>query len=45
MVKVLPLGDPVVPRRLGFMEGQISVPDDFNRMGEDAILALFAEQP
>ncbi|MBK5969839.1 MULTISPECIES: type II toxin-antitoxin system Phd/YefM family antitoxin [Thiorhodovibrio] len=44
MVKVVPLGEPVVPQRLGFMAGQISLPDDFNRMGEAAILAPFAEQ-
>ncbi|MBK1650451.1 type II toxin-antitoxin system Phd/YefM family antitoxin [Rhabdochromatium marinum] len=45
MVKVIPLGEPAIPQRLGFMAGQIRVPDDFNRMGEDAILALFGEQP
>jgi len=27
--------------RIGFMRGQISVPADFDRMGEDEILAMF----
>ena len=37
-----PTGDQV--RRLGFMAGQISVPDDFDRMGtaDDEIERLFA---
>jgi prevent-host-death family protein len=28
-------------KRLGFMSGQISVPDDFDRMGEEEINRLF----
>ncbi len=28
-------------RRLGFMEGQISVPDDFDRMGKEEIERIF----
>lgn len=28
-------------RRLGFLAGQIEVPEDFDRMGEDTITALF----
>ncbi|MPZ57277.1 MAG: type II toxin-antitoxin system prevent-host-death family antitoxin [Rhizobiales bacterium] len=28
-------------RRIGFMAGQIKVPDDFDRMGADEIAALF----
>jgi prevent-host-death family protein len=28
-------------RRLGFMAGQISVPDDFDRMGENEIERIF----
>lgn len=28
-------------RRLGFMAGQISVPDDFDRMGEKEIRRIF----
>lgn len=41
LVKVVALDAPAVPRRLGFMAGEIEVPDDFNRMGEDEIAALF----
>lgn len=28
-------------KRLGFLSGQIQVPDDFDRMGENEIAALF----
>ena len=31
-----------VMRRLGFMRGQLSVPEDFDRMGGDEIVNLFA---
>lgn len=40
MVKVAALDAPAAPRRLGFMTGEISVPEDFNRMGENEIAAL-----
>jgi prevent-host-death family protein len=30
-------------RRLGFMAGQISVPDDFDRMGQEEIERIFGE--
>lgn len=30
-------------RRLGFMAGQITVPDDFDGMGSEAIAQLFGE--
>jgi prevent-host-death family protein len=30
-----------MPQRLGFMAGEISVPDDFDDMGADDIAALF----
>ena len=44
LVKVVALNapSPRQTRRLGFLEGQIAVPDDFDRMGDDAIAALFA---
>jgi prevent-host-death family protein len=44
MVKVTALSAPVGARvkRLGFMAGQISVPDDFDRMGQKEINRLFA---
>ena len=41
LVKVTPLGAPSSPRRLGFLAGEIVVPDDFDRMGEAEIAALF----
>ncbi len=30
-------------RRLGFMAGQIAVPDDFDRMGSEVIEQMFGE--
>lgn len=41
LVKVAALNAPQAPRRLGFLAGEIQVPDDFNRMGETEIAALF----
>ena len=43
MVKVTPLDTPVAGqvRRLGFMAGQIAVPDDFGQMGSAEIERLF----
>ena len=43
MVKVVPLdaGDTVAQRRLGFMAGEITVPDDFDHMGRDEIERQF----
>jgi hypothetical protein len=32
---------PNAPRRLGFMKGDYLVPDDFDRMAEAEIVALF----
>ena len=40
MVKVAALDAPTAPQRLGFMTGEIDVPEDFNRMGEAEIAAL-----
>lgn len=47
MVKVVPLeaGDRETACRLGFMAGEISVPDDFDRMGSDVITELFDGKP
>ncbi|HZC24655.1 MAG TPA: type II toxin-antitoxin system prevent-host-death family antitoxin [Candidatus Binatia bacterium] len=44
MVKVTALEVPVGKelKRLGFMTGQISVPDDFDRMGSEEIEGMFA---
>ena len=43
VVKVTALGAPTGTqmRRLGFMKGQISVPDDFDRMGKEEIEGIF----
>ena len=41
LVRVAALDAPRVPRRLGFMAGEIAVPDDFDRMGEAEIATLF----
>jgi prevent-host-death family protein len=43
IVKVMALDTPVGARvrRLGFMAGQISVPDDFDEMGREEIEQLF----
>jgi prevent-host-death family protein len=42
LVKVVPIDQPASQaRRVGFMAGQFSVPDDFDRMGSDDIEQLF----
>ncbi len=43
MVKVVPLDAPTGKRvrRIGFLEGQVSVPDDFNTMGSAEIERMF----
>jgi antitoxin (DNA-binding transcriptional repressor) of toxin-antitoxin stability system len=45
LVRVSALGAPVEPRRLGFLAGEVSVPDDFDHMGSEAIVALFGAEP
>jgi prevent-host-death family protein len=45
LVKVTALDAPAAPRRLGFMDGEIEIPDDFDRMGEAEIVALFDGEP
>ncbi len=44
VVKVMPLKSPTGKqvRRLGFMTGEIAVPDDFDRMGDREIERLFS---
>ena len=46
VAKVVPLNtpDPSHARRLGFMAGQLRIPDDFDRMGEKEIETLFGGQ-
>jgi len=41
LVKVTALDAPAAPQRLGFLVGEIAVPDDFDRKGESEIAALF----
>lgn len=41
LVKVAALDSPTAPKRLGFLAGEIAVPNDFDRMGEAEIAALF----
>ena len=45
MVKVIALNapEPSQIKRFGFMAGQIQVPDDFDQMGEQKIMQIFAE--
>lgn len=47
LVKVVPLNAPEAAqvKRVGFLSGQVRVPADFDRMGEEAIDALFSGQP
>lgn len=44
MVRVVPLEDIVKeppPSRFGFLRGQLTVPVDFDRMGEEEIVKMF----
>jgi prevent-host-death family protein len=41
MVRVIPVDAPAEAQRLGFMAGEIDVPDDFDSMGQEEIGALF----
>ncbi|MEA2568878.1 MAG: hypothetical protein QOI24_879 [Acidobacteriota bacterium] len=41
LVRVTAIDAPPKPQRLGFLKGEIEVPDDFDRMGENEIAALF----
>jgi prevent-host-death family protein len=46
MVKVVPIepGEAGMAQRLGFMAGEITVPDDFDRMGEAELERLFGSE-
>lgn len=44
LVKVTALAAPAAPKRIGFLEGEISVPDDFDTMGAAEIAALFGTE-
>ena len=41
LVKVSAVDAPSKPKRIGFLKGEIEVPDDFDRMGEREIALLF----
>jgi prevent-host-death family protein len=47
LVKVVPLDAPEAGKqqRLGFMTGQIAVPEDFDQLGRDLIADLFEGRP
>ena len=47
MVKVVPLEsqDAGTSNRIGFMAGEFSVPEDFDRMGSELIEGLFEGKP
>jgi len=47
LVKVVALNAPEAGqvKRLGFLKGQIEVPDDFNSMGSNEIEQLFGDEP
>lgn len=44
LVKVIALDAPATPERMGFLAGEIAVPDDFDTMGAHAIAALFGAE-
>lgn len=41
LVRMAALDAPAKPKRLGFLSGEIEVPDDFDAMAADEIAALF----
>jgi prevent-host-death family protein len=42
MVKVIPFSpQKSVKKRIGFLKGQISIPADFNQMGQNEIIGTF----
>jgi len=45
LVKVSALEVPAAPQRLGFLAGEISVPDDFDRMAESEIFPTCTKTP
>lgn len=47
IAKVVPLDGPAVGAagRIGFLDGQISIPDDFDTMGQEEIEHLFGVRP
>jgi prevent-host-death family protein len=45
LVRVTSIDAPPAPRRIGFLDGEISVPDDFNQLGAQQIASLFGHDP
>jgi prevent-host-death family protein len=47
LVKVVALDAPLQKpmRRLGFLKGQFTIPDDFDRIGQDEIIGIFEGDP
>lgn len=41
LVKVTRVGEPKLKRRIGFLQGQVSIPIDFDSMGQAEIDAIF----
>jgi prevent-host-death family protein len=41
LVKVVPIDAPAAPKRIGFLKGAFSVPDDFDTMDQEEIEKLF----
>ena len=41
LVKVVPIDAPAAPKRFDFMEGQFTVPDDFDTIDQEEIEKLF----
>jgi prevent-host-death family protein len=41
LVKVVPIESAAPKRRIGFLEGKLRVPDDFDTMEADAIAEMF----
>ena len=41
LVRVVPVDAPTAPRRLGFMRGAVTVPEDFDTMDQEEIEKLF----
>lgn len=41
VAKLTAIDAPVTHKRLGFLSGEVCVPDDFDRMGEGEISGLF----
>jgi hypothetical protein len=45
LVKVVRVDAPAAVKRIGFMEGEGTVPDDFDTMDEEEIERLFYGEP